>query len=78
MLKVWLDKTPFKSTNIQVKTDTFYAVINAVMQLKPADLDGLCGDGGVLNDKLALTLSKYMFKAFDLIAHKDQSKYLRN
>tara|TARA_B110000285_G_C14830155_1_gene470483 strand:+ start:305 stop:568 length:264 start_codon:yes stop_codon:yes gene_type:complete len=75
MLKVWLDKTPFKSTNTQVKTDTFYAIINAVMALKPADLDKICGDGGVLNDKLALTLSKYLFKAFDLIAYKDQSKF---
>ena len=73
-MKVWLDKTPFKSTNTEVKTDTFYAIIAAVMQLKPADLDKLCGDGGVLNDKLALTLSKYMFKAFDLIAFRDQSK----
>ena len=75
MLKVWLDKTPFKSSNTQLKSDTFYAIINAVMQLKPADLDGLCGDGGVLNDKLALTLSKYMFKAFDMIAFKDATKY---
>ena len=45
------------------------------MALKPADLDKICGDGGALNDKLALTLSKYLFKAFDLIAYKDQSKF---
>ena len=45
------------------------------MALKPADLDKICGDGGALNEKLALTLSKYLFKAFDLIAYKDQSKF---
>ena len=38
------------------------------MQLKGPDLDKLCGDGGNLNDKLALTLTKYLFKAFEMIA----------
>ena len=45
------------------------------MELKAPDLDNLCGSGGKLNDKLALTLSKYLFKAFDLIGKRDQRKY---
>ena len=75
-LKVWLDKTPFKSTNAQIKKDTFYAIINAAMALKQADLDKLCGDSGALNDKLAITFSKYLFKAFELIGNNDQRKYI--
>ena len=45
-LKVWLDKTPFKSTNTQLKKDTFFTVINQVMALKQVDIDNLCGDDG--------------------------------
>ena len=41
------------------------------MQLKGPDLDKLCGDSGNLNDKLALTLTKYLFKAFEMIALKE-------
>jgi len=74
-LKVWLDKTPFKSENAKLKRDTFNTIIAAVMALKSSDLDSLCGDKGQLNDRLALTLSKYIFKAFDLIAKNDQCKF---
>mgnify|MGYP002850438113 CR=1 FL=1 len=70
-MKVWLDNTPFKSNNSQIKKDTFYAIINAVMALKQNEIDNLCGDGGLLNDKLSLTLSKYIFKSFDIISNKD-------
>ena len=73
-LKVWLDKTPFKSENAKLKRDTFFTIIHAIMALKANDLDGLCGENGQLNDKLALTLSKYIFKAFDMIAKNDQCK----
>ena len=75
MLKVWLDKTPFKSTNAHLKKDTFYAIIHAVMALKAAEIDTLCGDNGHLNDKLSLTLCKYLFKAFEIISNKDQGKF---
>lgn len=71
-LKVWLEKTPFKSSNATIKQETFYAVINAIMGLKPADLDTLVGEKGKLNDKLSATLSKYIFKAFELIANNDR------
>merc|ERR1711865_416950 len=71
-LIVWLDNTPFKSNAVSMKRDTFFAIISAVMELKAPDLENLCGSGGKLNDKLALTLSKYLFKAFDLIGKRDQ------
>ena len=70
-LQVWLDKTPFKSENTQLKRETFFTIMNALMALKANDLDSLCGEKGQLNDRLALTLSKYIFKAFDLIAKND-------
>ena len=41
------------------------------MQLKPADLEKLTGDGGTLSDKFALNLTKYVFKAFELVVMKD-------
>ena len=53
--------------------DTFYAIIQLIMALTPQEIDGICGDGGLLNDKLALTLSKYVFKAYDLIQDKEKS-----
>ena len=71
---MWLEQTPFKSTNQTLKKDTFLAIINAIMGLKQADIDSICGDGGALNDKLAVTLSKYIFKAFELIAKDDKRK----
>ena len=73
-LKVWLDKTPFKSKNSQIKKETFYAIMNAVMALKEPDINNLCGDGGQLSDKLAMTLSKYIFKAFEVLSDKDKRK----
>ena len=69
---MWLDKTPFKSNNVQIKKDTFYAIVNAVMALKGPDVDSLCGDKGHLSDKLSLTLCKYLFKAFEMMSKNDQ------
>ena len=74
-LKVWLDNTPFKSNNSAMKRDTFIAIITAVMALKQADIDAICGQGGSLNDKMALTLCKYLFKAFEFIGQNDKCKY---
>ena len=42
------------------------------MALKQEEINTLCGDGGALNDKLAFALSKYIFKAFDLISQNDK------
>ena len=39
------------------------------MALKQKDIDSMCGE---LSDKLILTLSKYLFKAFELIAAQDK------
>ena len=39
------------------------------MALKQKDIDGMCGQ---LNDKLVLTLSKYLFKSFEMIAAADK------
>ena len=73
-LKVWLDKTPFKSSNANLKNETFYGVLNAVMQLKAGDIDSICGPKGSLSDKLAMSLSKYLFKAMELIGQQDKRK----
>ena len=53
--------------------DTLMAIMSAVMALKGPEIDALCGDGGALNDKLAFTLSKYLFKAFELISAQDKA-----
>ena len=73
-LKVWLDNTPFKSQNSQLKMDTFLTIMQLIMSLNQQMVDGLCGKGGALNEKQALTLGKYCFKAFDLISDQDQAK----
>ena len=39
------------------------------MALKPTEIDSMCNE---LSDKLILTLSKYLFKAFELIAANDK------
>ena len=70
-LKVWLDKAPFKSTNAQIKRDTYIAILTATMALQKGDIDKLCGDGGSLDPKCAFTLTKYLFKAFEQISNKD-------
>ena len=69
---MWLDKTPFKSNNAKLKRDTLFAIMTAVMALKAPEIDGLCGEKGHLNDKLSMTLSKYLFKAFEMIGQRDQ------
>ena len=63
-MKVWLDNTPFKSNNTQLKRETLLAIVTAVMAIKISDMEALCSQ---LNDKLIITLTKYIFKAFELI-----------
>ena len=46
-----------------------FAVLGACMALKQKDIDDLCAN---MTDKLVLTLSKYLFKAFELIAMGDK------
>ena len=68
-LKVWLDNAPFKSQDVALKRDTLFQIMGAVMAMKQKDVDTMCQD---LSDKLILTLSKYLFKAFELIAAADK------
>ena len=63
-LKIWLDNTPFRSQNTQLKRDTLLAIMAAVMKLSSKEMDEFTT---TMSDKLILTLSKYLFKAFELI-----------
>ena len=56
-----------------MKRDTFDHIVACIMQLKDAELTNLCES--LKDPKLILTLSKYVFKAFELIHEKDASKY---
>jgi hypothetical protein len=49
--------------------------MNGVSGLKPDALDKLCSEQG-LDTKKAITLSKYIFRAFELIEKKDASNHL--
>jgi len=49
--------------------------MSGLSQLKQEHLDKLTGAGG-LDTKKAITLSKYIFRAFELIETKDLSKSL--
>ena len=74
-LKVWLDNTPFKSTNTELKRQTLFAIMSLVANLKSAEIDTLCGaagQDGLLNTKQAFTLCKYIFQGFTLIQSKDK------
>ena len=64
-LAVWLDNPPFKSKNAALKKDTFIAILNLVNQLKPDQIDKQLT--AQLDIKAAITLAKYIFKAFELI-----------
>ena len=68
-LKVWLDNTPFKSNNTQLKRDTLVAIMTNIMALKANEIENICGHdaGALLNVRQAFTLCKYIFKGFELI-----------
>eukprot|EP00347_Sterkiella_histriomuscorum_P003217 403365143 len=69
-LAAWLDNPPFKSKNSNLKFETFYAIMNLMGQLKPDNIEKIASLG--LDAKQAITLSKYIFKAFDLLDKRDQ------
>ena len=56
-----------------MKRDTFDHIVACVMQLKDAEVKTLCEE--LKDPKLILTLSKYIFRAFEFINDKDASKY---
>ena len=75
LLKVWLDNTPFKSQDSALKKQTLLEILGSVQKLKEDEINNaLLADGSGLNDKLAITLSKYIFKGFELIANADAGK----
>ena len=55
-----------------MKRDTFDHIVACLYQLKDPELKTLCDE--LKDPKLILTLSKYIFKAFELINAKDASK----
>ena len=72
-LNKWLDNPPFKSSNEAMKRETLMTVIAAVMEIKPADIDKIKD----LNDKTLITLSKYLYAAFGLIAEKEDEDFIK-
>ncbi len=74
-LALWLDNPPLKSQNAELKKETFITIMAKVADLKPDQVDKQLTAS--LDSKQAITLSKYIFKAFDLLDKKDQSKLKR-
>ncbi len=71
-LALWLDNPPFKSNNVQLKRETFLAILNFIGQLKPDQVDKQLNTA--LDIKQGITLSKYIFKAFEVIDKGDKCK----
>jgi len=72
----WLDNPPLKSQNADLKKETFINVMLKLADLKPDQIDKQLTS--TLDSKQAVTLSKYIFKAFELLDKKDQSKSVSN
>ena len=72
MLAAWLDNPPLKSQNADLKKETFINVMLKLADLKPDQIDKQLT--ATLDSKQAITLSKYIFKGFELLDKKDQSK----
>ena len=68
-LASWLDNPPFKSKNADLKKETFVAIMVKLADLKPDVVDKQLTS--TLDSKQAITLSKYIFKAFELLDKKD-------
>ena len=65
---MWLDNTPFKSENVELKKNTFYEIMALMAALKQNEIEkDLLAENSGLSDKFAITLSKYIFKGFELI-----------
>ena len=64
----------FDKAIILLQLETFYAILNALGQLKPENIDKLASQG--LDAKQAISLAKYIFKAFEMIEQKDSSKVI--
>ena len=73
-MALWLDNPPLKSKNAEIKKETFIAIMTKLAELKPDQVDKQLTTG--LDSKQAITLSKYIFKAFDLLDKKDQSNII--
>ena len=71
-LGLWLDNPPFKSNNVALKRETFLQILNFIGVLSPEQVDKQLTT--VLDIKQAITLSKYIFKAFEQIDKGDEGK----
>ena len=69
-LALWLDNPPLKSTNTDLKKETFLVILKFLAELKPDQLDKQLT--ATLDSKYAITLSKYIFKTFDMLDKKDK------
>ncbi|CDW82089.1 UNKNOWN [Stylonychia lemnae] len=73
LLGVWLDNPPFKSSNTALKIETFFAIMSCLGQLKQDQIDKIANQTTTgLDTKQAITLTKYIFRAFELLDKKDQ------
>ena len=75
-LASWLDNPPFKSNNVALKRETFLAILNFIGQLKADQIDKQLNTA--LDIKQAITLSKYIFKAFEVIDKGDKCKFTKS
>ena len=71
-LGLWLDNPPFKSNNVALKRETFLQILTFLGVLSPEHVDKHLTT--VLDIKQAITLSKYIFKAFEQIDKGDEGK----
>ena len=71
-LAAWLDNPPLKSQDANLKKETFITIMVKLADLKPDQVEKQLT--ATLDSKQAITLSKYIFKAFELLDKKDQSK----
>merc|ERR1712032_39500 len=67
-LKAWLDKPPYKSTNADVKKNTYMGVLNALRDISDADMEGMYSK---LDIKEAAVLNKYFNLAYYYLNKQD-------
>ena len=70
---MWLENPPFKSLNGDLKKETFIVILSMLAALKPDQIDKQLTV--TLDNKQSITLSKYIFKGFELLDKKDQCMF---
>ena len=64
-----MDNPPLKSQNADLKKETFITIMVKLADLKPEQIEKQLTTS--LDSKQAITLSKYIFKAFEMLDKKD-------